>query len=56
MGFMGLPWRLSRKESACKAGDAGGGFNPWVGKMPWRKERLSTPVFWSTEFYGLYSP
>ena len=21
------------------------GFNPWVGKIPWRKEWVSTPVF-----------
>ena len=32
------------------------GFNPWVGKIPWRRERLPTPVFWSKEFCGLYSP
>ena len=31
-------------------------FNPWVGKIPWRSERLPTPVFWSGEFHGLYSP
>ena len=32
------------------------GFDPWVGKIPWRRERLPTPVFWSREFHGLYSP
>ena len=32
------------------------GFDPWVGKIPWRRERLSTPVFWPREFHGLYSP
>ena len=32
------------------------GFDPWVGKIPWRRERLSTPVFWPGEFHGLYSP
>ena len=32
------------------------GFNPWVGKIPWRMERLATPVFWPREFHGLYSP
>ena len=21
------------------------GFNPWVGKLPWKRERLPTPVF-----------
>ena len=34
----------------------GPGFNPWVGKMPWRKERLPTPVFWPGEFHGLCRP
>ena len=28
----------------------------WVGKIPWRREQLSTPVFWPGEFHGLYSP
>ena len=28
-------------------------FDPWVGKMPWRRERLPTPVFWPGEFHGL---
>ena len=32
------------------------GFDPWVGKIPWRREKLPTPVFWSGEFHGLYSP
>ena len=32
------------------------GFGPWVGKIPWRRERLPTPVFWTGEFHGLYSP
>ena len=27
----------------------------WVGKIPWRRERLPTPVFWPREFHGLYS-
>ena len=25
----------------------------WVGKIPWRGERLRTPVFWPREFHGL---
>jgi len=29
---------------------------PLVGKIPWRRERLPTPVFWPGEFHGLYSP
>ena len=32
------------------------GFDHWVGKISWRRERLPTPVFWPREFYGLYSP
>ena len=28
----------------------------WVGKIPWRRERLPTPVFWPGEFHGIYSP
>ena len=31
------------------------GFNPWVGKIPWRREWLPTPVFWPGELHGLYS-
>ena len=27
-----------------------------VGKIPWRRERLPTPVFWPREFHGLHSP
>ena len=30
-------------------------FNPWVGKIPWRRERLPTPVFSPGELHGLYS-
>ena len=29
------------------------GFDPWVGDIPWRRERLPTPVFWPGEFYGI---
>ena len=28
-------------------------FDPWVGKIPWRRDRLPTPVFWPGEFHGL---
>ena len=30
-------------------------FDPWIGKIPWRRERPPTPVFWPGEFHGLYS-
>ena len=32
------------------------GFDPWVGKIPWRREWLPTPVFLPGEFHGIYSP
>ena len=32
------------------------GCHPLIGKTPWRTEWLSTPVFWTREFHGLYSP
>ena len=31
-------------------------FDSWVGKIPWRRERLPIPIFWLGEFHGLYSP
>ena len=46
----------------CASGNAGDarlkrqGFSPGVGKIPWRREQLPTPVFWPGEFYGLYNP
>ena len=30
------------------------GKNPWVGKILWRKERPSTPVFLPRELHGQY--
>ena len=27
--------------------------DPWVGMVPWRRERPPTPVFWPGEFHGL---
>ena len=49
-----LPCGSAGKESACKAGDLGFSpeFNPWVGKIPWRREWLATPVFLPGEFHG----
>ena len=31
-------------------------FDPWVWKIPWRREQLPTPVFWHGEVHGLCSP
>ena len=51
---MGLPWWLSwiRIRLQCRRPR----FDSWVRKIPWRRERLPTPVFWPGEFLGLYSP
>ena len=37
----GFPGSLTGKESACNAGD----LDSWVRKIPWRRDRLPTPVF-----------
>ena len=39
----GLPRWLSGKESACQSRRLE--FNPWVGKIPWRRKWQPTPVF-----------
>ena len=49
----GFPDSSVGKESTCSDRL---GFDSWVGKIPWRRERLPTPVFWPGEFHGLYSP
>ena len=41
-GSKGLPRWFSGKESACQCRRHG--FNPWVGKIPWRRKWQSTPV------------
>ena len=46
--------QISGKESSCNAGDPR--FHLWGGKIPCRRERLPTPVFWPGGFRGLYSP
>ena len=51
--ILGFPLWLSWR-SRLQCGKSG--FDPWVGKIPWRRERLSTPVFWPGEFHELYSP
>ena len=50
----GISWGSAGKESACNSGDLGS--IPGLGIFPWRRERLPTPVFWSGEFHGVYSP
>ena len=52
--YGGLPLWLSWWRICLQCGRPG--FDPWVGKIPWRSERLPTPVFWPGEFHELYSP
>ena len=52
---MNYPDSSVGKESACNA-DRRPQLDSWVGKIPWRRERLPTPVFWPGEFHELYSP
>ena len=47
----GFPWWLSGKESACQCRRRG--FDPWAGKIPWRKKWQSTPVFLPGKSHGL---
>ena len=50
----GFPGGSDDKESACSVGDLGWrpGFDPCVGKIPWRREQLPTLVYLSGEFHG----
>ena len=52
--FQGLPWNLSWLRICLQCRRPG--YNLWIGKISWRRERLPTPVFWPGEFHGLYSP
>ena len=49
--YMGFPGGSDGKESTCNAKRLG--FNPWVWKIPWRREQLLTPVYWPGELDGL---
>ena len=46
----GFPGGSDSKESAFNAGDPG--FNPWVRKIPWRREWQPTPILLAGEFHG----
>ena len=41
---------LGGKESACQCGR--GRFDPWVGKIPWRRKRQPIPVSLPEESHG----
>ena len=49
-----LPWWLRwwRIHLRCRRP----GFDTWVGKIPWKREQLHTPIFWSGESHGQRSP
>ena len=44
---MGFPRGSDGKETVCNVGDLG--FDPWVGKIPWRRAWQPTPVCLSGE-------
>ena len=52
--FSAAPWGFPAgsdgKESACQCKRRG--LDPWVGKIPWRRKRQATPVFWPGEAHG----
>ena len=48
----GLPWLLSGKETSCQCRRQRHGYNPWVRKIPWRREWLPTPVFLPGKSHG----
>ena len=46
--FKGFPCNSDGKDLKCRRPR----FDPWVGKIPWRKEWQPTLVFVPGEFYG----
>ena len=47
---MGVSCGATGKEPICQSRKCG--FDPWVGKMPWRKKWQTTPVFLPGESHG----
>ena len=48
--FLGFPGGSLGKESVCNVGDTG--FDPWVGKIRWRRKWQPTSVFLPGESHG----
>ena len=48
--FLSFPGGSDGKESACNEGDLGS--TPLIGKIPWRRKCLLTPVFLPGESHG----
>ena len=54
--MMGFPGGTSGKESTCQCRrHKRRGFDPWVGKIPWRRARQPTPVFLPGQSHGYRS-
>ena len=50
---MGFPNDTSGKEPACQCRRRKRHrFDPWVRQIPWRRDRLPSPVFLPGEFHG----
>ena len=43
-----LKWLKKKSSCQCRSG----GFDPWVGKIPWSKKWQPTPVFLPGKFHG----
>ena len=50
----GLPWWLSVRESTCQCRRHG--FDPWVGKIPWRRKWQPTLVFLPGKYHEQRKP
>ena len=50
--ILGLPWWISWLRIRLQGGRPG--FNPWIGKIPCRREQLPIPVFWPGEFHAVH--
>ena len=48
--YFGFPWWLRQYRIHLQCGRPG--FNPWFGKIPWRREWQVTPVSLPGEFHG----
>ena len=47
---VGLPWWLSDEESACQCRRRR--FDPWIGRIPWRRKWQPTPGFLPGKSHG----
>ena len=48
--YLAIPWWLRWRRICLQCGRPG--LDPWVGKIPWRREQLPTLVFLPGEFHG----